>query len=63
MTEADLERGWKLQLSGRFAHTKEYVTGLAGQHGFKLLEHSQIVPRKDNGADIPGHLFVLELTR
>jgi predicted TPR repeat methyltransferase len=63
VTEADLARGWKLQLSGRFAHTKEYVAALGQQHGFKMLEHEHIVPRKDNGVDIPGHLFVLELTR
>ena len=44
-TDGDLEKGWKLQLSGRFAHTEEYVSGLATAHGFKILYHQHFIPR------------------
>ena len=63
VTEEDLAKGWKLQLSGRFAHSEQYVTGLATANGFKVMHHETFVPRKDQGKDIPGQLFVLELTR
>jgi predicted TPR repeat methyltransferase len=36
VTDADLAKGWKLQLTGRFAHTEKYVTDLAAAHGFKV---------------------------
>ena len=36
VTDADLKKGWKLQLSGRFAHTRAYVVELAKQHHFQV---------------------------
>jgi len=63
VSDSDLEKGWKLQLSGRFAHTEKYVTDLATASGFKVLYHEHFIPRKDQGLDIPGQLLVLELTK
>jgi len=63
ISDADLEKGWKLQLSGRFAHTEKYVQDLAEKNGFKVLYHEHFIPRKDQGVDIPGQLLVLELTK
>jgi len=60
VSDADLEKGWKLQLSGRFAHTEKYVADLAAASGFKVLYHEHFIPRKDQGLDIPGQLLVLE---
>jgi len=63
VSEEDLSKGWKLQLSGRFAHTEKYVTDLAAAHSFKIVYHEHFVPRKDQGVDIPGQLLVLTLTK
>jgi predicted TPR repeat methyltransferase len=63
VSDEDLKKGWKLQLSGRFAHTEEYVGGLAAANGFKVLYHEHFIPRKDQGLDIPGQLVVLQLTK
>mmetsp|Transcript_50675 Transcript_50675/g.120681 ORF Transcript_50675/g.120681 Transcript_50675/m.120681 type:complete len:225 (-) Transcript_50675:87-761(-) len=63
VSDSDVERGWKLQLTGRFAHTREYVEKLSREHNFKVMQHAEIVPRSDNGKDIQGHLFVLQATR
>ena len=63
ISDDDLDKGWKLQLSGRFAHTEKYVTDLAEKNGFKVLYHEHFIPRKDQGVDIPGQLVVLELSK
>ncbi|EKX52155.1 hypothetical protein GUITHDRAFT_161321 [Guillardia theta CCMP2712] len=63
VTDADLKKGWKLQLSGRFAHTRAYVVELAKQHHFQVLYHENIIPRKDNMVDVQGQLLVLQVTK
>ena len=63
VSEEDLSKGWKLQLSGRFAHTEKYVTDLAAANSFQILHHEHFVPRTDQGVDIPGQLIVLKLTQ
>eukprot|EP00960_Hanusia_phi_P046628 757942-Hanusia_phi.AAC.2 len=60
VSDEDLKRGWKLQLSGRFAHTRAYVVELAKQHHFQVLHHENIIPRKDNMVDVQGQLLVLQ---
>jgi len=60
VTQEDYERGWKLRFTGRFAHTRPYIAALAEEHGFIVQVHQDIVPRRDNGVDIQGHLLILE---
>lgn len=60
VSEADYDKGWKLRFTGRFAHSRPYITALAAEHGFGVVVHEDIVPRRDNGVDIQGHLLVLE---
>jgi predicted TPR repeat methyltransferase len=50
--------GWKVQSSGRYAHTKSYVKGVAESAGFDLLRYEKIVPRMEKGEEVKGHLFV-----
>mmetsp|Transcript_22547 Transcript_22547/g.40107 ORF Transcript_22547/g.40107 Transcript_22547/m.40107 type:complete len:231 (+) Transcript_22547:233-925(+) len=49
--------GWKLQSSGRYAHSKSYVTGVAEQAGYDLVSYEEIVPRMEKGEEVQGHLF------
>jgi predicted TPR repeat methyltransferase len=55
-------RGWVLQKSGRFAHTRQYVEQLAAQTGFTVVHYAEHSPRTEGGKAIPGHLFVLQTT-
>jgi len=50
--------GWQLQSSGRYAHSKAYVTNVAESAGFDLLGYEEIVPRMERGKEVKGHLFV-----
>jgi predicted TPR repeat methyltransferase len=50
--------GWKVQISGRYAHTKSYVTGVAKRAGFDLLRYDEIVPRMEKGEEVKGHMFI-----
>ncbi len=56
--ESPSSAGWKVQISGRYAHTKSYVTGVAESAGFDLLRYEEIVPRMEKGEEVKGHLFV-----
>mmetsp|Transcript_37422 Transcript_37422/g.78930 ORF Transcript_37422/g.78930 Transcript_37422/m.78930 type:complete len:604 (+) Transcript_37422:179-1990(+) len=49
--------GWKLQSSGRYAHSKSYVMDVAEKAGYELIGYEEIVPRMEKGEDVQGHLF------
>jgi predicted TPR repeat methyltransferase len=49
--------GWKLQSSGRYAHSKSYVVKTAKEAGFRLIGYEEIVPRMEKGEEVQGHLF------
>ncbi|EED32263.1 Methyltransferase domain family protein [gamma proteobacterium NOR5-3] len=51
----------KLQKSGRFAHSSEYVQRCASNAGLTLLHKEAIPLRKERGEWLPGELFVLTL--
>ena len=36
---------------------------MAKENNMKILVHEHIIPRKDNGVDIPGQLLILEITK
>ncbi|KAL7481767.1 hypothetical protein ACHAW6_007482 [Cyclotella cf. meneghiniana] len=50
-------KGWKLQNSGRYAHSKSYVVKTAKEAGFRLVGYEEIVPRMEKGEEVQGHLF------
>ena len=53
--------GWKLQSTGRYAHSKSYVVGVAEKAGYVLLSYEEIIPRMENGEEVQGHLFTFGL--
>jgi predicted TPR repeat methyltransferase len=52
------QQGWKVQTSGRYAHSKMYVTEVAENAGFELVRYDKIIPRMEKGKEVQGHLFV-----
>lgn len=52
------QQGWKVQTSGRYAHSKIYVTEEAENAGFELVRYDKIIPRMEKGKEVQGHLFV-----
>ena len=53
--------GWKLQSSGRYAHSKSYVTNMAEKAGWDLIRYEEIVPRMEKGEEVQGHLFTFAI--
>lgn len=51
----------KLQKSGRFAHSSDYVQRCAKDAGLSLLHKEDIPLRKERGEWLPGELFVFTL--
>ena len=52
---------WKLQKSGRYAHSKSYVVNTAANAGYKLEVYDEIIPRYEKGEAVQGHLFRFSL--
>ncbi|WP_439106220.1 tetratricopeptide repeat protein [Congregibacter sp.] len=51
----------KLQKSGRFAHSSDYVLRCAGDAGLTLVHQEDIPLRKERGDWLPGEFFVFTL--
>ena len=52
-------REFRLQRSGRFAHSRDYIVRLADKHGF-IIETARPVPvRMENNQWVGGLLFVM----
>lgn len=60
-TVSDAPLGFRLQSSGRFAHSKEHAIQAAQTAGYQLLSYQEIVPRMEKGEPVKGHLFGFEL--
>lgn len=56
----DSDEGFRLVLSGRYAHTPAYVERLAAQHGLGLRTTEAVVVRQEVGEPIEGWIYVLE---
>ena len=52
---------WKLQKSGRYAHSKSYVVDTAASAGYTLVGYDEITPRFEKGEPVKGHLFRFSL--
>ncbi|MFD1197190.1 methyltransferase domain-containing protein [Brucella gallinifaecis] len=44
----------------RFAHAQSYVRSLLSEHGMKCIRCEDIVVRNEQGAPVPGHLFIAQ---
>ena len=58
-TENIESRDYKLRISGRYAHSINYISKLAEASGFRILKHRDVVIRKEFGKDIAGKIFIL----
>jgi predicted TPR repeat methyltransferase len=56
----DTNEGFRLASSGRFQHSHEYVTSLAGRSGFRVAVNQDISVRKESGEPIPGRIYLLQ---
>ena len=50
----------EIRASGRFAHSQDYILGLAEQHDLSILADKPTDIRLEQDTPIPGHLYVLE---
>lgn len=48
-----------LRDSGRYAHSKDYISELAARAGFEMISSDDVFLRKDGGKDIRGMLYNL----
>ncbi|POM63200.1 S-adenosyl-L-methionine-dependent methyltransferase, partial [Phytophthora palmivora] len=56
------DTGFRLAPSGRFQHSHEYITSLAGRSGFTVAAQQNISVRKESGEPIPGRIYLLLLS-
>lgn len=59
LLESEIGATYRLAPSGRFQHSHEYITALAGANGFNLELSEDIHVRKESGQPIPGRIYVL----
>lgn len=58
-TEKTDEADFLLQASGRFSHSRGYITALAQRHGFRQALVRSVSVRMEDGAWIYGDLYML----
>lgn len=56
----DAAAGFRLVLSGRYAHRPAYVEGLAARHGLGVRAKEAVVVRQESGQPIAGWIYVAE---
>ncbi len=52
-------KGYKLEKSGRFSHSHEYITSLCNKLGYSIINFKKIKLRKENNCYISGALYNL----
>lgn len=57
-TDLDLQRGHRLETSGRYSHADEHLRSLARLHGFNVLAHQATNIRMNKGRPTPGQLVL-----
>ncbi len=58
-TEISDDADFRMNQSGRFAHSRLYLDRLAADHHFKILHYETVVTRSQNNEPVYGHLYVL----
>jgi predicted TPR repeat methyltransferase len=51
--------GWRLNKSGRYAHSADYLRKLAAEHGFVVESFAEIVKRYEGNDPVNGYVVVL----
>lgn len=52
------DSGYRLENTGRYAHSVEYLSGLAAANGFRILEMVATQIRTEHGKPVNGHMAV-----
>lgn len=52
------DKGWKLLSSGRYGHSRKYIEDALELLGYEEMAYREIVPRKEKGEDVKGHMFI-----
>jgi predicted TPR repeat methyltransferase len=60
-TEATAEANYRLNETGRYSHSKEYIELLSRKFGFEVRNCQAESIRTQSGNPVAGHLFVLQL--
>lgn len=53
-------KGFELAGSGRFAHTRDYIEGVAARCGLQAAAYEPSVLRTQQQAIVPGHLYLMQ---
>tara|TARA_B100001939_G_scaffold1970_1_gene1860 strand:+ start:1589 stop:2992 length:1404 start_codon:yes stop_codon:yes gene_type:complete len=59
-TEYNEDNGYKLEKSGRFSHSNQYITSLCNKLGFSVINLKKIKLRKENNSYISGAIYNLK---
>lgn len=62
-TEITAAENYKMNQSGRFAHSKEYLDQLAIKNNFKIVFYATAVTRMQNNEPVQGHIYVLQASK
>ena len=62
MFNAEVSDGedYKLTITGRFKHSKEYLDQLAQQNNLQVLEYKKVILRTENQTPVLGYLYLLK---
>ena len=61
LIETNPDWRWQLTPSGRFAHRKEYVEGLAEEFGLQSIYYEPLEDfRYEQGTGVRGHIFIIQ---
>ncbi|MEM6637783.1 MAG: tetratricopeptide repeat protein [Pseudomonadota bacterium] len=55
----DVDKDFTLTISGRYAHSLDYLTGLAAAAGLEVIAHEEEVLRKELGTSVTGYVLVM----
>ncbi|MDH3637590.1 MAG: methyltransferase domain-containing protein [Gammaproteobacteria bacterium] len=58
--ETATDRKWRLQSTGRYAHSSVYVRTLASATGFEILDSRPVSYRLQHGQPVPGAIWLLQ---
>lgn len=58
-TETASGQTYRLQRSGRFAHSQEYILGLAREQGWTVVQHQPVDLRRERDGWVSGTLWIM----
>jgi predicted TPR repeat methyltransferase len=59
-TPDDLMEGFRIEASGRFAHSTQYIEQLAAMNSLRVIAREKKILRSEDAQPVHGYLFVLE---